>query len=201
MDAIVLAAGMSRRMGRLKSLLPFGGGTVIGCVLETLRAAPSIDSAIIVTGNRADEIEAAVAGDDVRFVWNADFAVGEMLSSVQAGVRALSPEISAWLLMPGDLPLVQSQTIEALCKFWEDTRASIVVPSYGERRGHPVVFNGGLREDVLALEPHETLRTIVQRERAAGKIVEVPVSDAGIHLDLDTPEDYERALQIWREAK
>jgi len=58
-----------------------------------------------------------------------------------------------------------------------------------------------LRDDVLALKGDETLRTIVQRERAAGRVVEVPIADAGIHLDLDTPEDYQRALQIWREAK
>ncbi|MDF2440756.1 MAG: molybdenum cofactor cytidylyltransferase [Abditibacteriota bacterium] len=201
MDAIVLAAGMSRRMGQLKSLLPFGGGTVLGHVVAMLRAAPVVSSIIIVTGNRADEIEAALQGDGVRCVWNADFATGEMLSSVQCGVRALSPKPPAWLLMPGDLPLVQSRTVEELCAMWERTCASLVVPSHGERRGHPVLFSGSLREDVLALGPQETLRTVVQRERAVGNVVEVAVADAGIHLDLDTLEDYERALQIWNSAQ
>jgi molybdenum cofactor cytidylyltransferase len=86
--AIVLAAGLSRRMGRFKLTLPWGATTVIGQVVATLRAA-GVAEIVVVTGNRADEVAAALAGALARIVFNSDYATGEMLSSIQAGVRAV----------------------------------------------------------------------------------------------------------------
>ncbi len=87
-SAIVLAAGLSRRMGRFKLTLPWGATTVIGQVVATLEAA-GVAEIVVVTGNRADEVAAALAGTGAQIVFNPDFATGEMLSSIQAGLRTV----------------------------------------------------------------------------------------------------------------
>jgi molybdenum cofactor cytidylyltransferase len=86
--AIGLAAGLSRRMGRFKLTLPWGASTVIGQVVATLNAA-GVTEIVAVTGHRADEVAAALAGTGAKLVFNPDYATGEMLSSIQAGLRAV----------------------------------------------------------------------------------------------------------------
>jgi molybdenum cofactor cytidylyltransferase len=87
--AIVLAAGLSRRMGCFKLTLPWGGRTVIGQVVATLEAA-GVGEIIVVTGHRADEVAAALGGTTAHLVHNPDYAAGEMLSSIKIGVRAVA---------------------------------------------------------------------------------------------------------------
>src|SRR5947209_15673244 len=100
--AIVLAAGESRRMGRLKPLLPFGTRTVIETVVDSLRASP-VDEILVVTGYRSEAIEAALARAPARTVRNPDYARG-MLSSVQCGVAAAAPATTWFLLALADQP-------------------------------------------------------------------------------------------------
>src|SRR5581483_1483868 len=90
--AIVLAAGMSQRMGRLKPLLPFGDRPMLARVVENIVEVPNISPILLVTGFAAQEIAEAVHEYDLRVVTNADYALGGMLSSVQTGVRALPPD-------------------------------------------------------------------------------------------------------------
>src|SRR3954451_16093015 len=100
--AIVLAAGESRRMGRLKLLLPFGTRTVIETVVDSLRASP-VDEILVVTGHQSEVIEAALARAPARIVRNPDYRSG-MLSSVQCGVAASAPETSWFLIALADQP-------------------------------------------------------------------------------------------------
>ena len=98
-EAILLAAGYSSRMGRLKSLLPIGGTTVIRRQAEVLDGLT--DRTIVVTGYRGDEVEAHLSGSRVTTVRNQAFAEG-MFTSVKAGILALDQEVSAFLILPVD---------------------------------------------------------------------------------------------------
>ncbi|MDQ3812754.1 MAG: nucleotidyltransferase family protein [Armatimonadota bacterium] len=192
--AIVLAAGLSQRMGRLKPLLPFDGKPMLARVLDNLLAAAPIASIIVVTGHAAPEIRHALDGYPVEFAHNAGYATGGMVSSVQTGVRALPEGTAAFLLVLGDQPVVQSATLQALLAAWRETDAPIVLPVHSGRRGHPVVFARRCAGEILDLPADATLRSVVARHAA----LEVVVDDAAVLDDVDTPEDYERALQCWR---
>src|SRR5690348_9048116 len=110
--AVVLAAGESRRMGRLKPLLPFGTGTVIETVVDSLRASP-VDEILVVTGHQSEAIEAALAHAPARIVRNPDYRSG-MLSSVQRGVAAAAPETTWYLLALADQPQLEPALVRHL---------------------------------------------------------------------------------------
>lgn len=202
--AVVPAAGMSRRMGRLKPLLPFGDKPMLARVSENLAAAGAAP-VIVVTGHAAPDIVAALRasgsrdanGGDLLCAHNADYAAGGMLSSVQTGVRALPEDAEAFLLALGDQPMVRPATLRALLRARRETGAPIVRPVHGGRRGHPVLFDARCAPDILALPAGATLKTYVTQRRA--EAVEVAVDDAAVLADVDTPEDYQRALREWPE--
>ncbi len=101
------------------------------------------------------------------------------------------------MLALGDQPAVRPDTLRALLRAWRETKAPLVWPVHGGRRGHPVVFDARCAPDILALPADATLKTyVVQREHEA---VAVAVQDAGVLADVDTPDDYERALRLWRD--
>ena len=112
--AVVLAAGMSRRMGRPKALLPLGERTLIARVVETIRNSGVVDQIVVVTGHRAEEIERELSSFDVKFVHNEDFADGEMLSSVKIGAGAIADQCDAFFLVLADQPLVSESTFREL---------------------------------------------------------------------------------------
>ena len=204
--AIVLAAGLSRRMGRFKLTLPWGDRTVIGQVVVTLEAA-GVAEIIVVTGHRADEVAAALADTIAHAVHNPDYAAGEMLSSIQAGVRALgarrglkpppqagesrlkpAESTPAALLCLGDQPQMQAATVQAVLSTGEaDGWDQIIIPSYRMRAGHPILLPNWLWPEILGCTG--TLRDVMtaHRERTQFLAVDTPT----ILADLDTPEDYE----------
>jgi molybdenum cofactor cytidylyltransferase len=202
--AIVLAAGKSQRMVRLKPLLPFGDKPMLVRVLENLQAALGIDPLIVVTGHAVSDIMSAVQQHlspphSIAFAHNVEHETGEMLSSVQAGVRALPSGTKAFFLALGDQPGVLPSTLNALREAWQSTQAPIVLPTYNGRRGHPLLFTIACVDEILSLPPEATLRDVVQRHRSA--TVEVPVDDSAVIADVDTPDDYERALRQWSSSR
>ena len=204
--AIVLAAGLSSRMGRFKLTLPWGERTVIGQVVATLAAA-GIDGVTVVTGHRADDVAAALADTTAHAVHNPDYAAGEMLSSIQAGVRELTarrglkppPQAGesrlkpagstpAVLLCLGDQPQMQAATVQAvLAAAGADGWNRIIIPSYRMRAGHPILLPNWLWPEILGCTG--TLRDVMaaHRDRTRFLVVDTPT----ILADLDTPEDYE----------
>ncbi len=191
--AIVLAAGRSTRMGRSKPLLPWGATTLLGAVVERLRATP-VAEIVVVTGADREAVEAslmAVAQADprVRPVFNPEFAAGEMARSLQTGLRALHPQTQAALVALADQPDLDPAVAAAVIARWRATLAPIVAPSHGEVRGHPLLFDRAVWPRVLALPLTANPREVVQ---AVG-VEAVPVAAPAILTDIDTPEDYARA--------
>ena len=185
--AVVAAAGLSSRMGAFKPLLPFGGTTVIGRCIANLRVA-SAGEIVVVTGHRAEELEAHLADSGVTFVRNPDYASTQMFDSLRLGLRALSGDNGAVLLTPGDVPLVRPETIHALLR----ARGGFVRPVCAGRHGHPVALDASWLDALLAWNGGGGLRGAVS---ALGiPVTEVEVEDEGMPLDMDTPADYEKLL-------
>jgi molybdenum cofactor cytidylyltransferase len=210
--AIVLAAGLSRRMGRFKLTLPWGDRTVIGQVIATLEAA-GIEEIVVVTGHRGDAVAEALVGTGAHIVHNPEYASGEMLSSIKVGVRAVAARrglqptparsthraadesrskpaengTPALLLCLGDQPQMEIRTVSAvLANGALDTWQKIVIPSHRMRAGHPILLPRWLWPEIL--DCTGTLRDVMaaHRDRTRFLAVDTPT----ILADLDTPEDY-----------
>jgi molybdenum cofactor cytidylyltransferase len=195
---VVLAAGLSRRMGAHKPLLPFGGEPMVARVVDAVRTAGAACVAVV-TGHRADAVAVALAGRDVLLVHNPHYRDGEMLSSVQAGVRAVAQSCGAALLALGDQPAIGPATIASLIAAWRGTSAAIVSPVYDGRGGHPVLISSRLFDELLRLDSSESLKTLMRRH--VEDTLKLEVDDPGVLTDVDTPADYERALHVWRQRQ
>jgi molybdenum cofactor cytidylyltransferase len=185
-EGLLLAAGLSTRMGDFKLTLPWDGTTVIGRVTQTLREAGLADI-LVVTGHRSDDVVRALAGKAVRTVHNPEYGTGEMLTSVQVGLRALQPNTVAALLCLGDQPQMEVTTVLAVLEAGiEDRWQRVVVPSYRKRAGHPILLPRGLWPAVW--KTRGTLRNVLTESGIAIRYINVDT--ATILADLDTPSDY-----------
>ena len=187
--AVVAAAGLSSRMGEFKPLLPFDGETVIERCISNLYGAGA-SKIVVVTGHRAEELAGYLEDSGVMLVHNAAYAQTEMFDSLRLGLRALPDDCEKIMLTPGDVPLVRAGTIRALLA----ADAGFASPICKGKRGHPVVLDAAWRERVLAYDGVDGLRGAV---KALGiPPIESEVEDRGMHLDLDTPADYQTALAL-----
>jgi len=182
--AIVLAAGRSRRMGEPKMLLPWGETTVLEHVIHTLQTA-RLEEILVVTGGAREGVEALVHGS-ARTIFNPEYKRGEMLSSVQVGLGKASG--TSALIVLGDQPQIRKESLERVLEEFAHGEASIIVPSYKMRRGHPWLVPKKFWAEILEMGPGESLRDFLNRH--GDEIRYVNVTDPGILQDLDTPEDY-----------
>lgn len=197
-EAMVLAAGASRRLGAPKALLRFDGRTALELIGDVIRAA-GVERGVVVVGEHAGELAAAV--DPAPLVWrrNPDPDAGRT-GSVQIGLDAVAAGADV-LLWPADRPLASADTVGALVAASGDATADagIVVPEHGGARGHPVLLRAALLPALRAARPDAILRDVIRASGLGRRTV--AVDDPGIHFDLDTPDAYERALAWWREAR
>jgi molybdenum cofactor cytidylyltransferase len=194
-SAIILAAGRSQRMGQPKMLLPWRETTVLGQVAKIFDKV-GITDIIIVTGGDRIKVETEVARLAVRFpihtVYNPSFEKGGMISSIQAGLSALSSDCKAVLIGLGDQPQVEEITLKDILTKHAQKRTGIIVPSYGNRRGHPVLIDAYHWPELLNFDPQSTLRDFINIHQNEICYVE---AGASVLQDLDTPQDYQRYQQ------
>ncbi|MDA0243553.1 MAG: nucleotidyltransferase family protein [Chloroflexi bacterium] len=189
--ALVLAAGESQRMGQAKLLLPWGERTILGETLTQVQAS-AVAEVLLISGGYREEVEAVAQKYGVAVVHNPAFATGEMLSSLQTGLRHLRGRAgeppAAVLVMLGDLPFIPTALINQLLAGFAGGLGQIIAPSYEGRRGHPVIIGRELWEDVLALPPTAAPRDLFRQHPPTL----LPVTTDLILRDIDTPEEYAR---------
>lgn len=199
--AVILAAGLSRRMGQPKMALPWGDTTVIGQVVRVL-AEVGARPLVVVTGGAAELVGAALvaalgktgtatrAAPTTTTVFNPDFANGEMLASLQVGIRALPDSVEACLVALGDQPQIEVGVVKTILETYLQTGGTLWAPSFHMRRGHPWLIQRALWPDLLSMTSPATVRDFLNRHSAA--IQYVAVDRDSILQDLDTPEDYDQ---------
>lgn len=193
---VILAAGASRRMGRPKLLLPWGGGLVIDHLVSQWRRLGA--DRIGVVYSSANEALVARLGriDGMRLVWieNPDPSRG-MFSSIQCAARYENwgSDLTHWALTLGDQPHVREDSLRALLRFAERNSDVICQPSRGERPRHPVVIPRTPFE-ALRYADVPNLKVFLQRRDSQRRLI--PIEDVGLDLDIDTPADYEAALRL-----
>lgn len=188
-SAIILAAGQSKRMGKPKMLMPWGKLTVIEQVVATFIGAGTGDI-LVVTGGAREQVEKITEKYPVRRFHNHAYDQGEMLSSLQCGLSAMKKEVEAVVVGLGDQPQIQEESVRAISAAYRRTGATLVVPSYENRRGHPWLVARPLWHEILAMSSPQTPRDFLRRH--AAEIHYVNLETPSILADLDTPEDYEK---------
>jgi molybdenum cofactor cytidylyltransferase len=194
LPAIVLAAGESRRMGSPKAVLTASDGRPFVVRIASILLAGGASDVVIVTGLHHDLIEQTVRSAGmhhrVRLVPNPDPSRGQ-LSSLWTGMDAVMDGAPDALLMTlVDVPSIAPETVRAVIDAWRKTRAPIVRPAIGDRHGHPVLFDRSVFDELRRASLDEGAKGVVHAHLDA--IVNVPVSDEGALVDVDTPEDYRR---------
>lgn len=210
--AVITAAGLSSRMGEFKPLLPADGKvSMIQKEVETFSEA-GISRIIVVTGFRAGDIEAELAGRDIEFVLNETYAESEMFDSVCIGLRQAIcgrmvtdsagrespgrmdfPAPETVLITPVDVPLFSSDTVKRLMT----SRGDICIPSDGRHGGHPLLLKKAVCEAVLRDSGTGGLKGALKR--SGFETTYVAVDDPGSFIDFDTPNDYRKLQETFKE--
>jgi molybdenum cofactor cytidylyltransferase len=189
LEGIILAAGESRRMGYPKPLLKIGERTFIEQIAETMLAV--VPRLVIVIGAHGDCVRAAIPNDArIAIVENPNYARGQ-LSSLKVGLHALQPDAAGALVHLGDHPLVKVETFHAIVDSYNQTGQPIVVARHDGHRGHPVIFDRAMFQEIQTAPEEEGARHVVNADPT--RVVYVDRNDPGINLDLDTPSDLTRA--------
>ena len=187
--AIILAAGLSSRMGENKVLLPWRAGQAIVAHVAAKYLQAGIETVLVVTGRDAVQVRAVLAPLKVSCVHNPDYVTGEILSSVKVGLGALPVGLAATFLQPADMPCIPVEVITQLADGHE--AGWNLAPCFEGRRGHPVLLDRVYWRAMLDLPagamPREALRD--------SRLRLVDVEDEGVLVDVDTRAGYEHLLK------
>jgi molybdenum cofactor cytidylyltransferase len=197
--AIILSAGYSSRMGSPKALLADGQGRLFVTRVTDSMVQAGLTNLVVVTGDQHDEISRAVhAGSSAvtpKVARNPDPSRGQ-LSSLWIGMdEVCTPETEAIVVTLVDVPMVAPATIVQVVEAWRRTRAPIVRPAVGVRRGHPVIFDRAVFDELRNAPLDAGARVVVRAH--FNEIVDVPVADRGCIMDVDTPEDYQAVIDAF----
>ncbi len=189
LEGIILAAGESRRMGYPKPLLKIAGQTFIERIAESMLAV--VPRLVIVLGAHKDRVRAAIPRDArIVIVENPNYSHGQ-LSSLKVGLSAIQPDATGALVHLGDHPIVRVETFEAIVESYNQLGKPIVIARHEGRRGHPVIFDRAIFDELQSAPEEEGARHVVTVD--ASRVAYVDLNDPGINLDLDTPSDLARA--------
>jgi len=188
--AVILAAGRSKRIGAFKPLLPFGKQTVIESCVDYLRRG-GVETIVVVLGYRAEEVQARIGRLGVTCVLN-PAPESEMSASLAVGVNELPPTAEAALIALADHPAVPSSVVSTLISEWQNG-ASLVIPTWQSRGGHPVLIDLRYRTELQNLDPARGLRALFDAHR--NEVKRLPVDSPFVARDMDTWDDYRSLYQ------
>jgi molybdenum cofactor cytidylyltransferase len=182
--ALILAAGASTRMGRVKAGIVWRGRTFLA---HTLSLAADCAPVVIVSGAHSLH-EFAPVGSNI--IENPCWEQGP-LSSLQRGLGAL-PSRTPVLVLTVDRPHVRPDTVSALLRAHRSHPDSVAQPAHNGTRGHPLVLPADLVAEVLSLEPTQSLRDLLRRADIRPRRKQIAVNDPGVLDNLDRPADLVR---------
>ena len=187
--AVIVAAGMSSRMGEFKPMLNIGSISIAQRIVATLQQA-DVTRIVVVTGYNAVALERHLAGNGLVFLRNEDYEHTQMFDSARIGLQYLRDKCGRILFTPVDIPLFTAATVTALLQ----SEAKLACPVCEGQQGHPILIDASLVDTILADSGEGGLKGAIRR--CGTELTEIPVDDPGILHDADTPEDYRALLQL-----
>ncbi|MTI79699.1 MAG: nucleotidyltransferase family protein [Firmicutes bacterium] len=189
-SAVILAAGLSRRMGKPKQLLPLGSKKLVEHAVANALYSKA-GEVIVVIGAQREKVEQTLSLYDVKTVFNPRYNEGQG-TSVAAGAAAVSSQCQGILYLLADQPFVYPEVIDGIIDAFLDKKAPVVRAG---RTGHPVLFDIALKHQIMQLSGDTGGRKIISKYKQ--NIVTVPVCQCFLTADLDTEEDYQRAKALF----
>lgn len=186
---LICAAGRSSRMGACKPLLPLGKETLLRQGILTMKTA-GVSPVVVVVGRESEAVAASIYDLDVEIVINEAYASTQMFDSVKMGLRALKGRCGRVLFSPADVPLYSVETLRMLI----ESPDPISAPAFEKKTGHPVCFDAGLINGILAYEGPGGLS---QALSSLGEKTLIECADEGILIEADTPDQYEKMKEFY----
>ncbi len=188
---LLLAAGLSSRMGKLKALLPWKGMPLIQYQIEQMKEA-DIDEIIVVLGYQAEHLQKIISACGTQIVINKHYEYGKS-SSIRKGISSLQKEVDGIFISAVDQP-VPSAILKTMKAHLEKNEAAVVVPTYETKRGHPILLHASTKNDLLVIN-EETLglRSIIRKYKK--QITYLEVNHPSILLNFNKQEDYDKNIR------
>jgi len=185
--AVILAAGESQRMGEPKLLLRIEGKRIIEWVVDSFKNV--VDELIVVLGHNPESLIPTLEKLGTRWVVNENYREG-MVASFKKGLEQLK-NCDAVFLALGDQPFVDRDFLMKAVDAWKEG-AKIVSPVYKGKKGHPVLFDQSLFNEILSLQKHEMIRDVIHHHGDKHHLVE---AGEWAVIDLDTPESFRKLME------
>ena len=190
--AVIVAAGMSSRMGDFKPMMNIGSISVAQRVVATFQQA-GVEKIVMVTGYNATELEKHLANNGIVFLRNEKYEHTQMFESAKIGLRYIQDKCDKVLFTPVDIPLFTAATVHKLL----ESGAELACPACQGQTGHPILIASHLIDKILEDDGEGGLRGALDRCGAA--MEQIPVSDMGVLHDADTPQDFKALLRYHNE--
>ena len=190
--AVIVAAGMSSRMGDFKPMLNIGSISIAQRIVATFHQA-GVSKIVVVTGYNAQQLERHLSNLGLVFLRNEDYANTQMFDSARIGLEYLKDKCDRIFFTPVDIPLFTSLTVKRLM----ETNAALACPVCDGKTGHPLLISAALVDTLLCDHGDGGLQGAIKR--CGTEMTRVEVEDPGILHDADTPADYAELLS-WHNA-
>jgi len=187
---LILAAGESKRMKKQKLLMDYRGESFIRTILRKVSASQA-DRTLVVLGSHSREIIDEIRSFRVDTVYNTLYKEG-MLSSIQCGFNSVSKNVDAVMVLLGDQPMVDTEIINQLIERYRKTGDKIIIPVFRGKRGHPVLIDTQLKDEIFTLNPEKGLRELMYLHQE--DVYELEVDAPGILKDIDNMIDYKNEI-------
>ena len=185
---IIIAAGESKRLGRIKQLLPWSGKTLIEFVIQTTLKC-KLEPINVILGSNCDQIAPFLVDSKVNIIYNQLWKEGKG-TSISLGINSLPENIDAAIIFVVDQPFLNMQLINTLIKVFELKKADIVAPYFQGIQTNPVLFNRLVFPELIKLTGEEGGRTLFNKFH----LEKLVWDDEKILLDIDTFKDYEKII-------
>ena len=198
-SAVILAAGLSSRMGQHKMLLPYKNDIILSATIRNIQAS-LVNKYVLVLGHNAQAVR-EILPKGVPFVFNADYEQG-MTSSIQCGIRNLNlndtGDIYGIMVCLGDMPAITAQQYDDLITSFEQAYKknpnTILVPFYQDQRANPVIFSSIYAAEILEHKSSFGCKGLISKYKQY--VNTFPITSASYISDIDTPQDYQRLLSL-----
>ncbi|MCL1829751.1 MAG: nucleotidyltransferase family protein [Oscillospiraceae bacterium] len=187
--AVIVAAGLSSRMGGFKPMLKAGSVSMVQRVILTLRQAGA-DLIVVVTGHEAELLEDHLSDMGVVCIRNHRYMDSQMLDSVKIGLSCIRGRCDRVLFTPADVPMFTPDTVKSML----EDGSPLVIPVYDGREGHPLLIASELIPPVLCYGGDNGLSGALKNCGCERRLLKV--NDSGVLFDVDTPEDYSKVMAL-----